>query len=285
MPLYNLKDNLGEIEKSFVDFEPGLPTGIKTLDNMTTGLHPGELIILSGRPGMGKSSLMTDFVRHTSATNPVLVFSMEMGRKLFAQRLLANMACVPFTRVQRCALQDAELKRVNSALIEIGKRDIYVEGSSLLTPMSVERVIVEAKVKQKIPLSAVYIDHLHYMEMDRGVSDPLHEVTQITKYLKAIAREYEIPLVVLCHLNRSCESRPNHKPMLSDLRESGSIEQDADQVWFLYRDSYYTRKSSGVDDAEIIVAKQRNGPVGSVKVLWKAETMSFHEVPDISGEW
>jgi replicative DNA helicase len=201
---------------------------------------------------------------------------MEMGRDLFIERQVTNLARVPFTRAKSGRLQDSEKKRLLEQATELSKRDIYVEGTSLITPAGVEQTLMEAR-DNKIPLNLVCIDHLHYMKMHKGEWSIGDEIAQITKYLKALARTYDVPLLLLCQLNRGPEYREDHRPMLNDLRDSGSIEQDADQVWFLYRDSYYSRSAQETTEAEIIVAKQRNGPPGTVKVMWSGPLMSFSE--------
>ncbi len=279
MTLFNIRDHVIDIATSIDSAPMGLTTGIRSLDTMTRGMQGGELIIVAGRPGMGKSSLMVNVVNHVKDTGPPLVFSMEMGRTLLIERLLADSARVSFARAKAGRLQDAEKSRLLEAAQYFAKKDIYIEGTSLATPVGVERTILEA-MENNIQLKFIAIDHLHYMKMHKGEWSVNDEIGQITKYLKAFARQYNIPIMLLCQLSRACESREDHRPQLNDLRDSGSIEQDADQVWFLYRDSYYTRNSNSTD-AEIIVAKQRNGPTGTVRVTWDGPTMSFREGPEL----
>ena len=280
--LFNLRDHVVEVVNDIGSTPMGLPTGLNSLDRITRGISKEDLVIVAGRPGMGKSSLMVDVINHVAGVGPSLVFSMEMGQTLFIERLLANRARVPFIRAKSGRLQDAEKNRLQEAAQSLTKCDIYIEGTALTTPVGVERAIREA-LDNKIELKLITIDHLHYMKMHKGEWSVNDEIGQITKSLKAFSRTYGIPIMLLCQLSRACEGREDHRPQLSDLRDSGSIEQDADQVWFLYRDSYYSRTQDS--EAEIIVAKQRNGPVGTVRVSWDGPTMSFREGPELALEF
>lgn|SRR3990167_4444200 len=265
---------------SKISHKPGLKMGYASLDEITYGVRPTELIILAGRPGMGKSAAMADMILTISNSSVPLVFSMEMGQTQLIERLLSNLSGVAYQKAIRNLLQSSEKKRLLEAADTLSHRDILVEGSSLQTPQQVEKTI-KALLDNKAPISCVLIDHLQYMRTESYCSDPYITVTEITKYLKAIAREYSIPIIVLCQLNRAVESRDTHRPRLSDLRDSGSIEQDADQIWFLYRPGYYEPHSTS-NAAEIIVAKNRNGATGSAPVYWNAATMSFRRPPSLN---
>jgi replicative DNA helicase len=255
--------------------ESGLTTGVPELDEITYGIRNQELVILAGRPGMGKSALLADVALHVSTGGVPLIFSMEMGYQQLGERLLTNLAGVSYSRAKRNQLQDHEQRILGEAADELSRREILIEGGSLLTPEKMEASLQEAFSDYNI--SCVFIDHLHYMRLrEIGMLGSTEEITRLTKYLKAFAREYNVPFVVLCQLNRGPEIRDNHRPRLSDLRDSGSIEQDADQIWFLYRDSYYT-PVSGISEAEIIVAKNRNGPQGVAHTWWNPDLISFRE--------
>ncbi len=265
---------------SQISHPSGIKVGYAALDEITYGVRPTELVILAGRPGMGKSAAMADIILSISEHGIPLVFSMEMGYAQLVERLLCNLSNVSYQKTIRNLLQASEKKHLMEAADALSNRDIIIEGASLQTPQQVENT-VRALLESKINLSCVLLDHLQYMRTDPYCSDPYITVTEITKYMKAIAREYNLPVVLLCQLNRAVESRDSHRPRLSDLRDSGSIEQDADQIWFLYRPGYYEPHSTSTA-AEIVVAKNRNGATGSAQVYWNAATMSFKKPPSLS---
>jgi replicative DNA helicase len=254
--------------------------GYKTLDDITYGVRPTELTILAGRPGMGKTASMCDMILHISESGVPLVFSMEMGYEQLIERLLCNIGNVSYQGAIRNLLQSSEKKRLLAAADTLSKRDIIIEGASLRTPQQVEHTI-RTLADSNIHPSCVLLDHLQYMQTEPHCSDPYIAVTEITKYMKAIAREWNLPVILLCQLNRAVESRDTHRPRLSDLRDSGSIEQDADQIWFIYRPGYYEPHATS-NAAEIIVAKNRNGATGIAQVYWNAATMSFKKPPSLS---
>lgn len=265
---------------SKMSHSPGLRVGYDTLDNITDGIRPTELVFLAGRPGMGKTAALGDMILHVSEKGVPLVFSMEMGQTQLVERLLSNLSNVSYQKAIRNLVQPSEKKKMLLAAEMLSKRDILIEGSSLQTPQGMEKTI-KALIDNKAPVSCVMIDHLQYMRTEPYCSDPYITVTEITKYLKALAREYNLPFIVLCQLNRAVESRDTHRPRLSDLRDSGSIEQDADQIWFLYRPGYYDTHSTSTA-SEIIVAKNRNGATGVAEMYWNAATMSFHRPPSLN---
>jgi replicative DNA helicase len=260
--------------------QPGLPVGYRTLDTLTGGVYPTELIVLAGRPGMGKTSSACDMILSVSQTGIPLVFSMEMGQKQLVNRLVTNEARLSYQRVLRDTLEESEKVRLMDAAERLSNRDILIEGASLITPEGVERTL-RAVSEQGLTVSCVFLDHLHYMQLSSPTGNLYNDVTAITKYLKALAREYNLPFVLLCQLNRGPEARDDHRPRLSDLRDSGSIEQDADQVWFLYRAGYYEPHSTSTS-AELIVAKCRNGPTGIATLHWNAGVMTFSDPPTLA---
>ena len=263
-----------------ISHKPGIHVGYETLDEYTYGVRPGELVILAGRPGMGKTAAMCAMILHTSKNIVPLVFSMEMGQTGLIERMLVNQAGVSYQRAIRDQLHTPEKKRMLDAADVLSQRDILIEGTSLQTPQGVERTL-KFLLEQGVHVSCVFIDHLQYMRTEPYIADPYVSITELTKYLKALAREYQLPFVVLCQLNRAVESRDSHRPRLSDLRDSGSIEQDADHIWFLYRQGYYDPNSTETA-AEIIVAKNRNGAVGVAQVYWNASLMSFRKPISLS---
>jgi replicative DNA helicase len=205
---------------------------------------------------------------------------MEMGQEELIERLIVNTAGVSYQRAIRDTLQPNEKRKLMCAAEELSKRDVLIEGASLQSPQGVERTLAGV-INSGIQPSCVMIDHLNYMRSEKGYGDPYVEVTEITKYLKALAREYRLPFIVLAQLSRACEFREDHRPQLSDLRDSGSIEQDADQVWFLYRPGYYEVHSTS-SYTEMIVAKNRNGATGTTRLNWNPAIMSFHAPPSMS---
>lgn len=253
--------------------KPGIKVGYEELDAITFGVRPTELVILAGRPGMGKSAAACDIVLHTCKSGIPLVFSLEMGQDELVERLIVNLSGVSYQRCIRNTLQAAEKHKLMAAAAELSKYDILIEGASLQSPQGVERTL-SGVIESGLSPSCVLIDHLNYMRSEDHVNDPYIEVTQITKYLKALAREYKLPFIVLAQLSRAPEFRDDHRPILSDLRDSGSIEQDADQVWFLYRPGYYEVHSTSAY-TEMIVAKNRNGATGVAKLNWNPHIMSF----------
>lgn len=278
MALINTRTaTLGVLAK--ISHKPGVAVGYDDLDMLTYGVRPTELVFLAGRPGMGKTSAMGDMVLHVSQTSTPLVFSMEMGQEELIERLIVNIAGISYQRAIRDTLQSHEKRKMMAAAEELSKRDILIEGASLQSPQGIERTL-SAVIESGVKPSCVFIDHLNYMRSEKGYGDPYVEVTEITKYLKALAREYKLPFIVLAQLSRAPEFREDHRPQLSDLRDSGSIEQDADQVWFLYRPGYY-ECNPAASYTEMIVAKNRNGATGITKLSWNPAVMSFKAPPDI----
>lgn len=278
MALINLRQSAGSVLAK-ISHKPGITMGYSELDSLTYGVRPTELVFLAGRPGMGKTSAMCDMILHISDTSIPLVFSMEMGQEELIERLLVNTAGVSYQRAIRDTLHIHEKKKLLEAADTLSRRDVLIEGASLQSPQGIERTL-SGVIESGVHPSCVLIDHLNYMRSEKGYGDPYVEVTEITKYLKALAREYKLPFVVLAQLSRACEFREDHRPQLSDLRDSGSIEQDADQVWFLYRPGYYESHSTS-SYTEMIVAKNRNGATGVTKLNWNPATMSFRAPPTL----
>jgi replicative DNA helicase len=279
MSLINLRHTAVSV-LSKINHKPGVMVGYPELDALTYGVRPTELVFLAGRPGMGKTSAMCDMILHTSKSGTPLIFSMEMGQEELIERLIVNTAGVSYQRAIRDTLQPNEKRKLMCAAEELSQRDVLIEGASLQSPQGVERTLASV-INSGTQPSCVMIDHLNYMRSEKGYGDPYVEVTEITKYLKALAREYRLPFIVLAQLSRACEFREDHRPQLSDLRDSGSIEQDADQVWFLYRPGYYEPHSTS-SYTEMNVAKNRNGATGTTRLNWNPATMSFHAPPSMS---
>lgn len=260
----------------------GLSTGFHDLDRLTGGLKDSNLTIVAGRPSMGKSSLATNVMRFLSVVHrvPVLIFSLEMSRDELVERLLCEEARVDAQRMHRGLLSDVEYERVTSALGPLGEAPFYIDDTPALDDLTLRLRARQAKARYDI--GVIVIDYLQLMSgrhKEGGDVNRVQEVSAISRSLKSIARELRIPVVALSQLSRAPESRPDKRPILSDLRESGSIEQDADVVWLMFRDEYYNReKSEKPGVAEVIVAKNRSGPTGVVELMFRKELTRFENL-------
>jgi replicative DNA helicase len=265
-----------EVVEHIADNPMGLTTGLSVLDNQIRGLHAGDYVLVAGRPSMGKSSFMADLTLNVSKRGVVAIFSLEMNSSTFIERLIANFAKVNYHWLKLDRLRGNDKERVEHAVSELTDRAILLDDSSRLTPQTL-RMKLEY-IQQKYGLGCVVIDYLQLMTAVRGESRQ-QEMTDISRELKATAKEFGVPIVVACQLNRMVEQRVDNRPRLSDLRESGSLEQDADKVLLLHRPSYYDLKmnfdAEDTGEAEIIVAKNRNGPIGSIQCCWISDFMSF----------
>ena len=263
----------------------GLPTGFYELDEWTCGLQNGEMIIVAGRPSMGKTSLALNIAEHIGLMEkiPVAIFSLEMGKQQLAERFLCSISEIDSQKVRRGLLSDAGYKKLANACAELSETPIYIDDTSTLTPLELRAKA--RRLKSKHDIRCVVVDYLQLMHLGSGrIESRQQEITTISRYIKALARELNIPVIVLSQLNRSPEGREGHRPRMSDLRESGSIEQDADVVMLLHREDYYHR---GQDDyepnntAELIIAKQRNGPTGTVKLTFREKITKFENASRI----
>lgn len=263
----------------------GLPTGFYELDEWTCGLQNGEMIIIAGRPSMGKTSLALNIAEHIGLMEkiPVAIFSLEMGKQQLAERFLCSISEIDSQKVRRGLLSDAGYKKLANACAELSETPIYIDDTSTLTPLELRAKA--RRLKSKHDVRCIIVDYLQLMHLGSGrIESRQQEITTISRYIKALARELNIPVIVLSQLNRSPEGREGHRPRMSDLRESGSIEQDADVVMLLHREDYYHR---GQDDyepnntAELIIAKQRNGPTGTVKLTFREKITRFENASRI----
>ncbi|MFH1718624.1 MAG: replicative DNA helicase [Planctomycetota bacterium] len=257
----------------------GLDTGYYELNDMTCGLQDGEMIIVAGRPSMGKTSLALNIAEHLGQVEkvPTAIFSLEMGRQQLAERFLCSISEIDSQKVRRGLLGDEDYKKLADACAELSEAPIYIDDTSTLTPL--ELSAKARRLKSKYDIRCVIVDYLQLMHLGTGRSESRQqEITTISRYLKALARELSVPVIVLSQLNRSPEGREGHKPRMSDLRESGSIEQDADVIMLLHREDYYHRGEDGYEPnntAELIIAKQRNGPTGTVKLVFREKVTRF----------
>ncbi|MBQ8185067.1 MAG: replicative DNA helicase [Lachnospiraceae bacterium] len=254
----------------------GLATGFRDLDYQTAGLQPSDLILIAARPSMGKTAFVLNIAQYMAfrSNQTVAIFSLEMSKEQLVNRLLSMESGVDAQKLRNGNLADSDWERLVEGAEGVARSNLIIDdtpGISLAELRSKCR-----KYKLENNLQIVMIDYLQLMSgSGRGSDSRQQEISDISRGLKSLARELNVPVVALSQLSRAVEQRPEHRPMLSDLRESGAIEQDADVVMFIYRDSYYNKDSENKDLAEIIVAKQRNGPIGTVNLLWMPEFTTF----------
>jgi len=269
----------------------GVETGFTELDERTSGLQPGELIIIAGRPGMGKTALALNIASRANTRQPVpvAIFSLEMSAEALTQRMMCSEAGLNMHSLRRGMLTPRQLARLAASLGHLNDARIHIDDSSGLTALDMRARA--RRLRSKEPLGMVIIDYLQLMESNtrRREANRQQEISDITRALKAMAKELNVPVVAISQLSRSPERREDKRPQLSDLRESGAIEQDADVVLFLYREAAYKRREeldpNTENDTELIIAKQRNGPTDTLKLVFLAECMRFenragHELPE-----
>ena len=254
----------------------GIPTGYKDLDMMTSGLQPGDLIIIAGRPSMGKTSLALNMCEYVSVDTglPTAVFSMEMASTQLVSRLIGSVGKLNQHKMRTGQLDDNDWEKLSYALGQLNEAPIFIDEGSALNPYEV-RARARRLHKQCGRLGLIVIDYLQLMGSAGSTENRATEISEISRSLKALAKELNVPVIALSQLNRSVEQRPDKRPVMSDLRESGAIEQDADVIMFIYRDEVYNPETPDKGMAEIILAKQRNGPVGRVKLTFLGEFTKF----------
>lgn len=255
----------------------GIPTGYHDLDARTSGLQPGDLLIVAGRPSMGKTSFALNMAEHVAIEVglPVAVFSMEMGGAQLAMRMLSSVGRLDAHRVRTGRLNDDEWARLSFALGKMHEAPLYIDETPALNPIDL-RARARRLCRQCGKLGLIVIDYLQLMSAAHGGGENrATEISEISRSLKGLAKELSVPVIALSQLNRSLEQRPNKRPVMSDLRESGAIEQDADVIMFIYRDEVYHPDSPDKGSAEIIIGKQRNGPIGTVRLAFLGEYTRF----------
>lgn len=256
----------------------GVPTGFTELDELTNGLHPGQMIIVAARPALGKSTLALDFARAAAIKNnqPAILFSLEMGRSEIAMRLLSAESSVPLQDMRKGMVNQADWKTIAATRGRINDAPLYIDDSPNMTLVEIRAKC--RRLKQRVGLKLVVIDYLQLMTSGKRVESRQQEVSEFSRALKLLAKELQVPVVALSQLNRGPEQRADKLPALSDLRESGSIEQDADVVILLHRDSVYEKTSSRPGEADLIVAKHRNGPTKTVLVTFQGMYSRFADM-------
>ena len=256
----------------------GVPSGYSDLDQKTAGLQPGDLIIIAGRPSMGKTSLALNIAEHAGmeAGLPVAIFSMEMGAAQLTMRLLGSVGKLDQHKMRIGQLEDEDWPKLTNALGVLNEAPIFIDEGSALNSYEV-RARARRLHRQQGKLGLIVIDYIQLMSSanEQSTENRATEVSEISRSLKALAKELNVPVVALSQLNRSVESRPDKRPMMSDLRESGAIEQDADVIMFIYRDEVYNPETAEKGVAEILLSKQRNGPTGTVKLTFLGQYTRF----------
>lgn len=253
---------------------PGIPSNFYDLDAQIGGLSPSDLIIIAGRPSMGKTSLALGIARNIAEKLPVAIFSLEMSREQLVQRLLASEAKIDSNFLRAGRIAQNQWAPLSEAIGVLSDFPIYIDDTANQTVMQMRSHARRLQAAQGSQLGLILIDYLQLME-GSGSENRVQELSRITRSLKGLARELKVPVVALSQLSRAVESRTNKRPMMSDLRESGSIEQDSDLIMMLYRDSYYNPDSPDGDTAEVIIVKNRNGPTGTVKLIFKPGLTKF----------
>ncbi|MGQ0629859.1 MAG: replicative DNA helicase [Sporichthyaceae bacterium] len=253
----------------------GVPTGFEELDALVHGFHPGQMVIVAARPGLGKSTLALDFARSASIKHgqTSVIFSLEMGRNEITMRLLSAEAGVALHKIRAGTLTDDDWTRLARRMGEVSSAPLFIDDSPNMTMMEIRAKA--RRLKQRQDLRLVIIDYLQLMSSGKKVESRQQEVSEFSRSLKLLAKELEVPVIALSQLNRGPEQRTDKKPMLSDLRESGSLEQDADIVVLLHREDAYERESPRAGEADMIVAKHRNGPQGVITVAFQGHYSRF----------
>ena len=257
----------------------GVPTGFAELDELTNGLHPGQLIILAARPALGKSTLGLDFARAAAIKHdmPTIIFSLEMGRSEIAMRLLSAEAAVPLQSMRKGTVHAQDWTTIAQTRGRINDAPLYIDDSPNMTLVEIRAKC--RRLKQRVGLKMVIIDYLQLMTSGKKVESRQQEVSEFSRALKLLAKELQVPVIAISQLNRGPEQRADKKPALSDLRESGSLEQDADMVILLHRESAYEADNPRAGEADFIIAKHRNGPTKTITVGFHGHFSRFVDLP------
>ena len=277
-----LVDTFAGLEKLYNQKQhiTGVPTGFSDLDYKTAGLHESDLILIAARPAMGKSAFALNIATNAAvkAKVPVAIFSLEMSKEQMVNRILCSEAMVDSNKIRTGKIDDEDWMKLAGALGPLSEAGIYIDDTPGISVMEIRAKCRKLKLEKNIGL--VVIDYLQLVQASsqkRGGSRE-QEISEISRSLKILAKEINVPVIALSQLSRAPEQRPDHRPMLSDLRESGAIEQDADIVMFLYRDDYYNEESEKKNIAEVIIAKHRSGSTGTVELLWLGNYTKFANI-------
>jgi replicative DNA helicase len=278
-----VKDSIETIDKLYQKKQhvTGVPTGFIDFDIKTAGLQPSDLIIVAGRPSMGKSALALGMAEYAGVVEkiPTAIFSLEMSKEQLVQRLLCSHARVDAHKVRTGYLATSDWPRLTAAAGKLSESPIFIDDTPAISVMELRAKARRLKMHQDIKL--IILDYMQLMRGTIGIENRQQEISEISRSLKALARELNVPVVAISQLSRAVESRTDHRPQLSDLRESGAIEQDADVVVLLLREEYYSPTPDNQGVAEVIIAKQRNGPVGTLKLAFIKEYTRFENIARI----
>jgi replicative DNA helicase len=272
--LHDEMDRLVELSRGDAGLT-GVPSGFSDLDDLTGGFQPGNLVVLAARPAMGKSALATNFAENAAVDHgkAVALFSLEMSETELAHRFLASRARVSSDELRKGRVKGDRWNKVNQAAGKLAGAPLYIDDSSDLGVLELRAKARRMAARQGLGL--VIVDYLQLMRPEGRADSRVEQIGQISRGLKILARELDVPVIAISQLSRAVESRHPPEPMLSDLRESGSIEQDADVVMFVYRDEYYDRESERLGEADLIVAKHRNGPIGRITLSFLPKYPKF----------
>lgn len=253
----------------------GVSTGFTDLDEMTAGLQPSDLVIVAGRPSMGKTTLAVNFAENAAIKHqvPVAIFSMEMSGEQLALRMMSSLGHIDQHKIRTGKLDDDDWPRLTSAVSLLDAAPIFIDDTPALSP--VELRARARRLKREHNIGLIVVDYLQLMQVSNTRENRTNEISEISRNLKALAKELEVPVIALSQLNRSLEQRTDRRPVMSDLRESGAIEQDADVIMFIYRDEVYHEDSPQKGLAEIIISKQRNGPIGKITLTFRGQFTRF----------
>lgn len=282
-----IKDSMNRLTELFerkAEFT-GVPSGFTALDKMTSGFQPGEMTIIAARPSMGKTAFSLNIAQHVvlREKKSLAYFSVEMGKESLMMRMLASEARVNLSDLRVGSLSDSAWPRLIDKASKMAEARLFIDDTSGISPFEVRAKC--RRLKAQHGLDMIMIDYLQLMDLKQKVDSRERAVAEISKTLKAIAKELQVPVIALAQLNRGVEGRTEKKPMLSDLRESGSIEQDADVIMMLYREGYYDRENTDVQKlATVIIGKQRNGPTGEINLHWEAHIGRFANLDQGSGQ-
>ncbi len=265
---------IGERLRNSHQGQSGLKTGFSTFDALTQGLHPGQLIIVAGRPAMGKTSFAMNIAEHAAIELkvPTLVFSMEMAAEELGIRVLSSFGRVDQQHLKSGEMSDHDWAKLSSAMGFVQDAPLYIDETGGLSPLDLRSRA--RRVAGRHGLGLIVVDYIQLMQMP-GAENRTNEISEISRSLKSLAKELKVPIIALSQLNRGVENRDNKRPRMADLRESGSIEQDADVIVFIYRDEVYNKDSIDKGTAEIIIGKQRSGPTGTVRTAWLGQFTRF----------
>lgn len=254
----------------------GLPTGFADLDDKTSGLQPADLIIIAGRPSMGKTSCAMNIAEHVAVYQkvPVAVFSMEMPAEALGLRMLSSIGRIDQLKVRAGKLDENDWPRMTSAINILANAKLFIDDTAALSPTELS-ARARRLAREQGGLGLIVVDYLQLMQSPNGGGNRVQEVSEISRSLKALAKELHVPVIALSQLNRNLEQRPNKRPLMSDLRDSGAVEQDSDLILFVYRDEVYHEDSPDKGVAELIIGKQRNGPLGTVRLTFLGEFTRF----------